>query len=501
VLIASNFSKEEDFKMKKIMVLALTAAMVAAFAMPAAALENEFGGYWRTRGVTQQNFTGEDQSKAWDDSFVDSRTRLYYTAKINPDLKLVNKFEFNAAWGNAYGGYIGADGRTIFRIKQSYADFTLAPVNFKVGIQDAFIGGGNFGPGGSRIKNGSIGSALGGGFLFADDFAGLTMTFKGEGFDIPFFWIKSYEGGRGKDANKGDVDYYAIAPAFSLGGVATINPYFMWATSDKASTSAFLLHAPYLNSSSPDSKTYSSLTTGLFEKVNIYYLGVDVDAKFDMANVWFTGIYQGGKGDLLTPTATLSSVDFQAYLTAIGGKVDLGIADVHGQFFYASGQDRDEDSDKFKAFFVPSPNDSSGQSYYWAEIMGYGIFDSAANVGESGMGPYNTSAHSCGDKISNIMAGNIGTTVKPDPGIPLSVTLDIWYAKLAKGIQMKDAGTGVISEEDYLGTEVDLVLTYELVKGLKMDVVGAYLFAGDATYKGPNQANPYEIGTRLSLSF
>jgi hypothetical protein len=484
--------------MKKIMVLAVVVVIVAAFAMPASALENVFGGYWRTRAVTQQNFTGEDNSKAWDDSFVDSRTRLFYTAKINEDLKLVNKFEINAAWGNAYGGYIGTDGRTIFRVKNTYADFTLAPVNFKVGLQDAFIGGGAFGPDGARnsAKVGSIGSALGGGFLFADDFAGATVTFKGEGFGIPFFWIKTYEGGRGKDANKGDVDYFALAPYFSLGGIATINPYFMWGTTDKASVSALMLHAPYLNSSSPDTKTYGTATLASFDKVNVYYLGVDVDAKFDMSRVWFTGIYQGGKGDLTTPTATVSSVDFQAYLTAIGGKVDMGVADVHGQFFYASGADKDDSPDKLKAFFVPSPNDSSGQSYYWAEIMGYGIFDSAANVGESGMGPYNTSAHSCGDKISNIMAGNIGATVKPVPDVPLSITLDAWYAKLAKPILMADK-----TEQDYLGTEVDLVITYELVKGLKMDIVGAYLFAGNATYSGNNQANPYEIGTRLSLSF
>jgi len=488
--------------MKKIMVLAVAVMIVAAFAMPAAALDNEFGGYWRTRAVTQQNFTGEDNSKAWDDSFVDSRTRLYYTAKINPDLKLVNKFEINAAWGNSYGGYIGTDGRTIFRVKHSYAEFKLDPVTFKVGLQDAFLGGGAFGPGGSRIKNGTIGSSLGGGFLFGDDFAGLTMIYNVEGFTLPFYWIKSYEGGRGKDANKSDVDYYAIAPAFTLGGNVTINPYFMWATSDKASTSAFLLHAPYLNSSSPDTKSYASSTTANFEKVNIYYLGLDVDAKFDMGGAWFTGIYQGGKGDLLVPTPTVSSVDFQSYLAAVGAKVDVApVADIHGQFFYASGQKQGEDADKFKAFFVPSPNDSSGQSYYWAEIMGYGIFDSAANVGESGMGPYNTAAHSCGDKISNIMAGNLGTTVKPDPSIPLKVTLDVWYAKLAQSIPIKDSGTGVISQEDYLGTEVDLVITYELVKNLNIDVVGAYLFAGDAVYKGTNQANPYEIGTRLSLSF
>jgi hypothetical protein len=118
--------------------------------------------------------------------------------------------------------------------------------------------------------------------------------------------------------------------------------------------------------------------------------------------------------------------------------------------------------------------------------MGYGIFDTDGN----GSWAYNASANSPGDKISNIMAGNIGTTIKPMPDF--SVTLDVWYAKLAEEDKNK---------EDYLGTEVDLIMTYTLMKGLNLDVVGAYLFRGDATYKGNNDANPYEVGTRLSLSF
>ena len=50
--------------------------------------------------------------------------------------------------------------------------------------------------------------------------------------------------------------------------------------------------------------------------------------------------------------------------------------------------------------------------------------------------------------------------------------------------------------------------TYELVEGLNLDVVGAYLFAGDRTTADPttglqyeDDANPYELGARLSLSF
>ena len=58
--------------------------------------------------------------------------------------------------------------------------------------------------------------------------------------------------------------------------------------------------------------------------------------------------------------------------------------------------------------------------------------------------------------------------------------------------------------EDELGLETDLKVTYQLVEGLSLDIVGAYLFAGDAigtTSGGKNARDPYEFGTRLSLSF
>ena len=45
------------------------------------------------------------------------------------------------------------------------------------------------------------------------------------------------------------------------------------------------------------------------------------------------------------------------------------------------------------------------------------------------------------------------------------------------------------------------MLTYSLMKNLNLDVVAAYLFTGDATYKGANDKDAYEIGTQLSFRF
>ena len=45
-------------------------------------------------------------------------------------------------------------------------------------------------------------------------------------------------------------------------------------------------------------------------------------------------------------------------------------------------------------------------------------------------------------------------------------------------------------------------VTYQLVEGLNLDLIGAYLWAGDATSTdGNNDEDPYEFGAQLSLSF
>jgi len=415
--------------MKKLLVVLLALGLVVAFSVPASAVENIFGGYWRTRAYMDTDFNGIDDG-ADDVQRVDTRTRLYYTAKFSDDLKFVNKFEFNTTWGDTNGGDIGADGTGHIRVKNSYADFNVGPVNAKVGIQ---------------------GYTLARGFMFSDDFSGAIVTYKGDGVSVPFIWIKAYEGGYGKDANDFDVDYYGIAPKISLDKI-TVNPYLLWVASDDASAW-------------PRIATYDP-TIG---ELDAYYLGVDVDADLGAASVWFSGVYEMGTVKNVAKTA---EADFAAYLVALGASANVGPASVHGEFFYATGQDPDDDD--ITAFIAPP-----GQSYYWSEIMGLGTFDNQA------------SNASCADHISDTMAVNVGATMKPAD--KLSVTLDLWYAAL-----VEDDANG----ETALGTEVDLKVAYALVENLKLEVIGAYLFAGDATTgKAANDANPYELGTRLSFSF
>ena len=126
-----------------------------AFTAPAFAIDHEFGGYWRTRMYTQKNFTGTE-SGAKDIALADTRTRLYYTAVINDNLKFVNKFEMDATWGVGGVSYgdIGADGIAV-EVKNTYAEFKTDLGLFRVGTQAGVIHRG---------------------FVFDDDFSGILAT-------------------------------------------------------------------------------------------------------------------------------------------------------------------------------------------------------------------------------------------------------------------------------------------------------------------------------------
>lgn len=416
--------------MKKLYVLFLAIVLTFVFAVPVFALENIFGGYWRTRAYMEKDYTGDDSGDA-DIQKVDTRTRLFYTAKFNDNFKFVNKFEFNTTWGDDNGGDIGADGDT-FVVKNSYADFNLGQTNLKLGIQ---------------------GIVLNRGFLFDDDFSGAVVTYNvSKDIAIPFVWMKAYEGGYGDDANDEDLDFYAIYPQLKLGS-ATVAPIFMWTNSD-------------------DVSVYGTPALANYDKWNIYFFGGDVDVKAGPADLWFTGLYEFGT---IEGKGATEDLDLSAYLLAAGFSADVNALNVHGQAFYASGDEDGGDDGDIEAFFVPE-----GQSYDWAAIMGgNGIFDNQNSNG------------SCGSTPSNVMAAQLGATVKPMP--KLSLTADLWWAQLAED--------NVNGDKD-LGTEIDLTATYSIMDNLNLDVVAAYLMAGDATTGDvSNDEDPMLLGTRISLSF
>jgi len=451
--------------MKKLSVLLVAAIMVLALTMPAAAFENEFGGYWRTRFITDIGFSGSDIATGNQDvNLADTRTRIFYTAKFSDNLKFVNKFEFNATWGANKGyGQLGADnsGGDYFRLKNSYVDFKLASHRFTVGVQDF---------------------KLARGYITDDDASGFKAIFKvNDAVYLPFIYMKIYEGGSGKiagsSASNYDVAGYVFYPTIYLNKTNTLKPHVAYLVSENYS----LATAKNVN--------LSSVSLPGATKLDIWTTGLEYDGKIGMFDLGATGIMQFG--EVTVPAAMYGGHDklnVKGYLFDIFGGVNIGPANIRAKGIYASGNGKDDPakSGDIKAFINPGAKDNFGASYYWAEIMGDGKIDNQTPVGAPG------------DKISNLIIGNLGASYKVLPS--LTFAADLWYAKKAEDVYMST----IKEYKGYLGTELDLVATYTIVDNLKLDLVGAYLWAGEVITKAvdPNgNTNPIELAAMLSLAF
>ena len=436
--------------MKKLLVLGLAVVMVLAFTLPASAFESVFGGYWRTRAFTQQCFSG-DCDDDFDLSRVDTRSRLYYTAVLNDNLKFINQFEFDAEWGGQ-GNYgdIGADGVNV-EIRASYVDATMGGIRMTIGAQPLELARGH---------------------IISDIASGVVLSTKLGDHLIPFTWFRANEGGIGN--NSEDSDVFALYPVFNFSENFSLNPFIAYGYSKDGERSAF---------DNVGGNWFSSFGANVFpatfdpdetDGFGIYWIGVNADATLGSFNLWATAIYQGGEYQ----NNESADLDIKAFLLSAGASVPLGPASIHGQFVYASGDDNADDDD-LEAYFGVDGG-AAGWSYYWAEIMGNGRFDAQASAGSTA-------------NPSNLWFANIGASIKPME--KLKLTGDLWYAAHPED--------DFVTDEKELGLEVDLVATYQLIEGLSIDLVGAYLFADDATALDDtgNDDDPWEVGTRLQISF
>lgn len=400
--------------MKKIIASAVGLMIAGGVAAStASAFESQFGGYWRTRAFVQDEFTpGESFSR------IDSRTRLYYTAKFSDDFKFVNKFEFDPVWGDDVGGDIGSDG-VIFEVKNSYIDANFGNTNLKLGVQAAIIARG---------------------FIFDDDFSGAMVTGNFGGVSVtPFYIAVDTEDGGGKDFDR---SLFGALASVKISDAVSLTPYFVY---DAADSGTMDTTEDVVVGIGQPLETVVTDSTAVGD-IDNWYVGADIDVKMDAVSLWGTLIYNGYE---------IQDTDGDAYLVAAGA--DAGIA--HGQAFYASGDDT----------FISAP----GQSYYWSEILGLGVFD---NVGPGGVE----------NKISNVWAVNGGVTLKPMDKLKLDV--DVWYAMLAEDNEFG---------EDELGLEFDGKVTYALMENLNAEFILAYLVAGDAV----GDDDVFEGGVRVSLNF
>ena len=432
--------------MKKFSIFALAALLVVAMAVPASALENIFGGAWNIRMFNINDRDGSSLTNTDDDAYTTQRTRLYYTAKINDNLKLVNKFEIDYTWGSgdmgdigAYGGNTAAENFGI-EIKQTYADFNIGPVNAKVGTQ-----------------GGALGRA---GILFNDDFSGMTVTYKlSDSIAIPFVWIKAYELAGGANGEDQDADIYALAPVFKVGEGITIQPLLVSATSDNVAGLTF-----------PTAVANTEL--------DAWFYGVDVSAAFGPLSVYGFGVMQSGDYQ----TLGAASVDLAGWALNVGASYDMGMFSVRADFLMETGDDG-TDATELSAFTaLPGESMDKGEL-----LMSNGMFwgTPTASPWTGGTPAGNTFAATS----SGMVLWSLGATVKPMD--KLKLTLDYYNAKY------DETAAGA---KDDIGSEIDFGIGYQLIEGLNLDVKYCFYSVGDAVV-ATNAEDQTLIGAQLSLSF
>ena len=189
--------------------------LALGMALPAWAVDLDYGGYWRTRAYTMDGFTGDSKDGALDFSKIDARGRLWTKHIINDETAWTNRIEFNVTWGDDLnGGGIGTDGTDYLRFKHSFVDLdtTVADkdLHFRIGLQGVRVG-----------RN----------LLFNDDFAGMIVSHETDFAKYSLVWMKVFDGSTlsgeyEEDLEDLDVNFIGVTPEFTMMDEAlTVKPF------------------------------------------------------------------------------------------------------------------------------------------------------------------------------------------------------------------------------------------------------------------------------------
>ncbi len=219
-------------------------------------------------------------------------------------------------------------------------------------------------------------------------------------------------------------------------------------------------------------------------------LGVDSRWKVGPFSLEPTVFYQFGKRKLNDTTAggtflapVLREVDRDAWFVDVRGGFQAGPLLLEAMVMHTTGN---KASDNLRTgdinYYEPISTDTS---YYagWAEIFALGIdYFNILYATTAGLNPGVAIGY---DRYGRTQLGARATyAITPAFSVRGGLTA-AWTAEKVDTSSILAINSGLIpqdgrGDESYLGTEINLGLTYRFLPNLALDVVGAYLFAGDA---------------------
>jgi hypothetical protein len=431
--------------MKKSLVVLSAAAMIAAAAVPALALENEFHGMYRSFGYLTNAYSGGTAFSLSADgqtvSYVEQRARIQYIAKASDDLKLVTHFEMDALFGGKSDGkYAGAgdagvldaDGISL-ETKNVYLDFNVAaPLNVKIGIQpynDALQGVyGNF-DGAGAVATGKFGIVTPslGWFRLANELGSNgAATYTAIGKKTTDLTVLDVKAAVTKDITVG-ANYYLLNRDTTL--TAVTGPYPTTITT-----------APAAGSSAAANSTAQLVHT----------LGLNAAAKVGPAAINAFAAYQFGEFS--------DARDLAAYALGAVAKVKVGPGNVNVSGLYLSG-DKSTTGD-YKGWQEIQSN--GGVSYFSASNM-YLLVSNVADI--------NTRTAIGTNDLTKGGRGLLGMFAGYDAALgKIFTAANVGYAQVAE-----KRGT----EKGSIGTELNATVGYKLYDNLSVSLNGAYAILGD----------------------
>ncbi len=549
--------------MKKYFMILVALAVAVTLASPVlAAVEFKYGGQFRNRIDSSDNvYDGSD--KGSDNlNFIDQRLRLYFTFQASENLKLVWKMEVgDTTWGNDWptagtstlgkGGRVGSDAQNV-ETKNAYIDFNIpnTPVKIISGIQtlnllNSWIVDDDFSAIVAKAKFEPFAVTLG--YVAAQNYDLSHYVDNIDSFFFAFDWVQ-------KPFSASLIGYYQ----YGRDTVASIYPWFRSPTNNVGNSSSSATFFPYYGSLAPgrtDMFRNGLLSVG---DNNLFDLGFNFSYKIDWLSAYVSFVKNLGSFDLnvantypfAPPSTNPSNYVKGTSMDYTGWMVDAGVtyycapwtANIGG--FYTSGQESPSQQvvgnifnglplDPYKLYFISldsfKGNDLDrfvlplAQFKYFSEIIGGGVIGDTIDSGNGSWGNVQRGNFWQGfPNPFNIWTITAGGSYQLLPKTKLSASY--WYfgtsedvpVALSRVLRVRPNGDIVASYDmdNQIGHEFDVYLDHEIVDGLQLTLVGAYLVSGDAfapinptlnnninTIFRKNASDAYELGARLQWNF
>jgi hypothetical protein len=474
--------------MKKFVMLTVSVALIAFFAMPkaaSAAAQIIFSGDYQVVGIASDNVSDRNKDTNDHAAYVEQRFRLTHIAAVE-NVKGVFGIEIGwDEWGKSYSyqgagqtlgaggdsGMIGDTPSTNMEVRMAYIEFNVPgmPLTVTAGKQPLMT------------HNHAILSSA----AFSP---GLKFDYKiAEGSKLSLWWAKTAEGTVSSSTLRGNGD--ADSDMYTL------------EFSQKTKSYDFGVYGVYAadhRENDVAAGTTSTTATAMSYKDDIYWTGMWAGFMAGPAKLGVDAIYSFGKRDRSYTGET--NQDYNGYLLRVDGSVNMGGPTLDFMSVYASG-DNDSTDNKINNFayvdasaryptlglLLPGPN-----LLYWGNgiateeyaqiclpVSGYSAYDSGYSLGR--------------------WFTMVGATMPVDK---LKLVAKYWYLQTTEKFP---SAYNYRTKE--IGHEVDLEAHYQMTPNLTLSVEGDYLFAGNyfktnpspETTKSPD--NAWKLAWAIKLVF